>query len=102
MQIDGLIGHYDDVDTLYAEVLETKGATNQKIKAIEEMSELTKEIAKDLQGIGDTDHLLLELADVEILCEQLRLIYDQDGHATDDYKTKQLQRLADRLVNEEL
>ncbi|MDT3387233.1 MAG: hypothetical protein LIR46_05645 [Bacteroidota bacterium] len=51
------------------------GIQAQIIKAIEEMAELTKELCKD-GGVGDrVDLIAEEMADVEIMLEQLRYVY---------------------------
>ena len=54
----------------------TFGPNHQKRKAVEEMSELTKEIMKDMDGKGNLDHIAEEIADTEITLEQLKLIYN--------------------------
>jgi len=73
------------------------GAQNQTIKAVEEMAELTKELAKALIGQSDNDHIREEIADVEIMVEQLKMIYDNGSIAV--IKKAKLDRLAERLVN---
>lgn len=40
------------------------------------MAELTKEICKDFRGKGDRKHILEEMADVAIMFEQLRIMYN--------------------------
>ena len=57
------------------EAVYTFGASHQKKKAVEEMSELIKELMKDLDGKGNLDHIAEEMADVEITMAQLRYIY---------------------------
>ena len=58
----------------------------QLIIAIEEMSELTKEIAKDLRGKGKREHIIEEMADVQLILDELKEYYNisQD----DIYKVK--------------
>jgi len=73
------------------------GAQNQTIKAVEEMAELTKELAKALIGQSDNDHIREEIADVEIMVEQLKMIYDNGSIAV--IKKAKIDRLAERLVN---
>jgi len=58
----------------YQLAIDTFGAHHQKIKAIEEMAELSVELAKDANGIR-TNGLEQEIADVVIVLEQLKLIY---------------------------
>ena len=60
---------------VYFKILSNLGEKHQKIKAIEELNELGTEIAKDLNGQGDVEKIIDELADAWIMLEQLRLIY---------------------------
>jgi NTP pyrophosphatase (non-canonical NTP hydrolase) len=61
---------------LYMDAINTFGADLQKVVAIEECSELIKELTKALRGKGNFDNLSEEIADVEIMLEQIKLIYD--------------------------
>jgi NTP pyrophosphatase (non-canonical NTP hydrolase) len=81
---------------LYQRVMDKYGVDAQLTVVIEELSELAKEICKVKRCIGDLDHLAEEVADVEIMCEQLRYIYDLD-FAVDAWKKSKLMRLEDRL-----
>lgn len=62
--------------TTFEKAIETYGADLQKQVAIEEMSELTKEICKDFRGKGNREHILEEIVDVSIMLEQLQIMYD--------------------------
>ena len=53
--------------------VETYGVQSQMIIAVEEMSELTKEISKNIRGQDNLDHMAEEIADVEIIWSNLRL-----------------------------
>jgi len=73
------------------------GSINQKIKAIEEFSELTKELCKGINKIGKPNYDLIdEIADCEIMLEQIKMIYkchDQvEGH-----KETKIVRLFNRM-----
>ena len=72
----------------------TFGPAHQIEKAIEEMSELTKELVKYLIGEGDPEHIAEEMGDTEITLAQLRIIFDNDA-AVEAWKQKKLDRLAD-------
>lgn len=63
-----------DIDT-YIEAIKTFGALPQMVVAIEECSELQKEIAKIIRKKGNLTNLAEEIADVEIMLEQLKLIF---------------------------
>lgn len=52
------------------------GAEAQQIVAVEELSELTKEITKMLRGMGDKEHMTEEIADVLIIIENLQQIHN--------------------------
>ena len=51
------------------------GYGHQKEKAIEELGELSRALARDLQGEGDRANIAEEMADVYIMLAQLELIY---------------------------
>lgn len=78
---------------LYELALDKWGADAQLNVAIEELSELIKEICKMKRKIGYKDDLCEEIADVEIMCEQLRYIFSIDSEVN-DWKQYKLERLA--------
>lgn len=57
-------------------IIDTFSEDAQKLMAIEEMSELIKEICKDFRGNTNKDAIKEEIADVLVMIEQLRIIYD--------------------------
>lgn len=48
------------------------GETHQLLKAIEELSELQRELSRHLAGYGDREALISEMADVTICFDYLR------------------------------
>lgn len=72
------------------------GTTIQKAVAIEEMSELTKEICKDTRGMLNIEHISEEIADVEIMINQLKVIYCV-GEKTESYIKSKIKRLEERI-----
>jgi NTP pyrophosphatase (non-canonical NTP hydrolase) len=52
------------------------GSKPQIIKAIEEMAELSKELAKELNDNGNEDNIREEIADVLIMMEQMVFLFD--------------------------
>lgn len=68
------------------------GPNNQKRKMIEEMAELTKELAKEMIGEGVLEHITEEMGDVQILLDQLYLIYDNRNDVQESMD-KKLERL---------
>ena len=65
---------------------------------IEEMSELTKELCKELRNRGNVDHIAEELADVEITLAQIKLIYGID-ELVQQHKEFKLNRFANIMKN---
>lgn len=76
------------------------GEKNQLIKAIEEMSELQKELCKVVLNpnltIKPTDEIIDELADVEIMTAQLRHIFGI-SEQVDERKEFKIERLKKRI-----
>lgn len=91
----------NDRRTLYKDAINTFGREKQVIVAIEELSELQKELCKSLRHIGDADNLQEEIADVEIMLEQLRIIYDLSEIEINHWKETKLNRLHRRLYGEQ-
>lgn len=77
------------------------GVPAQLDMAVEEMSELTKEICKHKRGLGDKGHIAEEIADVEIMLEQLKLIFDRrvSVEAQVDSKLDRLQGRIKEAIN---
>jgi hypothetical protein len=83
----------------YAEAVRTYGKQSQIVLAMEEMSELTKELSKNLRGRNNTAALAEEIADVEIMLEQLKTIY-RNRALVDRVRAKKLIRLSDRITGD--
>lgn len=66
---------YEERKATYLAALEKWGTEAQAMMAIEEMSELTKEICKLHRGKDNLEALADEIADVTIMMEQLRLMF---------------------------
>ena len=67
---------YEERKLVYDDALKKYGMMMQATVAIEELSELQKEICKTIRGIGDRDHLAEEIADATIMIEQLRIFFN--------------------------
>ncbi len=87
-----------DYTLLYKKAILVFGAVNQQVVALEELSELQKEITKLMRGQGGYMNLAEEIADVEIVIEQLKILYGVK-HNVDQYKAFKNQRLLE-LINE--
>lgn len=84
-------------EKIYDEAIEFFGVTSQKIMVIEEMSELTKELCKELRNRGDIEHIADELADVEITLAQIKKIYNIH-QMVEEHKEYKLQRLENSII----
>ena len=88
--------NYEDRKKIYQAALRKWGVGLQTMMAVEEMSELTKEICKIKRGKMDLDALADEIADVTIMLEQLREIYGLNDAVCDHMDAKIL-RLQSRV-----
>lgn len=74
---------------------------NQQINImIEEMSELTKELCKHLRGLGNNLHICEEIADVSIILDQMKIVFDKN-HVIADIREQKLLRLEAMLKPDE-
>ena len=72
----------------------------QLIISIEEMSELQKEICKDLRGKGNREHIIEEMADVQLVLDELKEYYGISQEEV--YKVKRAKMLrTEKLYLEE-
>lgn len=76
------------------------GIENQKNQAVEEMSELIKEICKANRGMINTDNVAEEIADVEIMIDQLKIMYSL-GDSVDKFRKYKIKRLEYKIENNE-
>ena len=74
------------------------GFDMQQAIAIEEMSELTKELCKYKRGAENFKQIAEEIADVEIMLEQLKIMFNCKRDV-EVYREDKIKRLADRLNN---
>lgn len=88
-------------EQIYKASIRLWGEPSQVLMAIEEMSELIKELTKWInKRTNIKDKILEEMADVEIMLEQLRVIFDCDSYIN-EVKILKLQRLAELIVKAE-
>lgn len=92
----------DDYRKIYADAIAHYGAQNQMIVAIEELSEVQKEVCKYLRGQGNAGHLAEEIADATIMLEQLTIIFGIRSRVGEfvDQKTKRLKERMDKNSEE--
>lgn len=88
---------------VFSAAIHSNGGNAQIDVAVEEMAELTQALVKTKRYATDKDfdrfraNVIEEIADVEIMLEQLRIIFGAHEKEIDDAKTFKLKRLADRL-----
>lgn len=82
---------------IFREAIDYFGDTSQKIMVIEEMSELIKELCKELRDRGNTENIAEEIADVEITLAQIKMIYDIE-EAVEKQRDYKLNRFANRMI----
>jgi hypothetical protein len=85
-------------ELIYQRAIERWGINLQSLVAIEEMSELTKEISKAtrnsvLLNRQESMELIEEIADVEIMLEQLKWWIPTANKEVESYKKSKLKRL---------
>lgn len=85
---------YEERKAIYDVALGKWGQKMQAIVAIEEMSEVIKEITKLMRGELNREHLAEEIADATIMLEQLRNMFNINDSVSSwmDYKVAELQR----------
>lgn len=85
--------------------INTYGVENQIIKTVEELSELSQALCKFLsKPYTESDRTILdniyeEMADVEIMLEQCKMIFYESEDKINDYKKKKIKRLERRLMS---
>ena len=81
---------------LYRRALDAYGAEAQTRMVFEEMAELQKELCKNSRGQDNWRHIAEEIADVEIMLEQMMVLHDCESLVA-GYKKCKLDRLEERL-----
>ncbi len=85
------------VNPILKRALQTWGKEPQMLQVIEEMSELMKEILKNVNRKKDNiAELVEETADVEIMLEQLKICYDIEQQVA-EYKAAKVLKIEKNL-----
>jgi len=82
---------------IFRDAIDYFGDTSQKIMVTEEMSELIKELCKELRDRGNIENIAEEVADVEITLSQIKMIYDIE-EAVSKQRDYKLNRFANRMI----
>lgn len=94
--VGGGVPDTPDGDEICRAALETFGERAQMGMAVEEMSELVKELCKRLRGRDNLEAIAEEIADVQIMLRQLVILFDCK-EVVDKYRRYKLERLARRV-----
>ena len=81
---------------LYRRAIDTYGPDAQTRMVMEEMAELQKELCKNSRGADNLESIAEEIADVEIMLEQMMVLHDCESLVA-GYKKYKLDRLEERL-----
>jgi hypothetical protein len=87
--------------TTLEKAIETYGKDMQLNVAIEEFSELIKEICKHKRGEDNRENIIEEMADCYIMMEQLGVIFGIWFEEIEYKKVEKLERLEKRLAEQE-
>lgn len=100
----------ENTNHILAAAINHYGTDNQRIKVVEELSELIQAIAKVHSCSGNPidkelwtvlcNNLFEEIADVEIMLEQLKMMYNCFDEVS-EWKDKKIARLQKRLEGQE-
>jgi len=81
--------------------LQRWGIKTQYVKTAEECAELIKECMKAMEGAENLPKLAEEIADVEIMCMQMRVVLGANESMIDAFIFKKLSRLEQIIAAEE-
>lgn len=84
--------------TTLERAVEAYGKDMQLNVAIEELSELIKEICKHKRGSDNRGAIIEELADCYIMMEQIEIIFDISDEELAEMYVEKLNRLEKRLI----
>ena len=98
--VGGGVPDAPDGDEICRGALEAFGAEAQMVMAIEEMSELTKELCKHRRGRDNVEAIAEEIADVEIMLRQIVILFDC-AESVETFRRDKLERLAERIKEAE-
>lgn len=84
------------MNDIYKRAYNKWGKNAQILMIIEEMSELSTELCHVIRNRGDGFKVAEEVADVELMLEQIKYIFDIEK-SVEAYKEQKLRRLEERL-----
>ena len=87
---------YGEESQICKEAVKVFGKEQQTMMFIEECGELFQAISKHRRGFGSKDNIIEEIADVEIMLEQIKHIFKCHGEVN-KWKNKKIVRLCHRV-----
>lgn len=87
------------METIYQEVIRINGSKKQIGKAIEELTELSLVLQHFLDNKATEKEVITEIADVSIITDQLKLIFDPENNTVNKEIAYKLGRLDTNLKN---
>lgn len=94
-------GSEKEVIELYKKAIETYGKDHQLTVAVEELSELTKEICKFKRGADNRAEIIEEMADCYIMLQQLMIIFGIEAEEIENVKKQKIIRLQKTIGGKE-
>lgn len=88
-----------DMHRICHKAIELWGKNLQTMVCMEEMAELIQALSKNIRGARNEINIAEEIADVEIMLEQLKQMFNL-RYAVENYQTKKLKRLEKRIERE--
>lgn len=86
---------------IYNKMIEKYGQKNQMLIAVEECSELQKAILKFLRGRCNQIEIAEEMADVEIMLEQLKIMFN-NKEEIEYFKKQKIMRTSKLYLSKEI
>lgn len=96
----------ENMNAIEREAIAHYGPSRQLIKAVEELCELGQALSKHIAATGDEARrtalsaIYEEMADVEIMLDQLRILFPDAPDRVAWWKRQKLTRLFDRIMTE--
>lgn len=88
--------------SIMAEIISYYGHESQKMMLLEEMSELQKEICKDMRYDPDLEAITEEVGDVLIMLEQIQMMYHITETKLHEITNRKLHRQLRRMEHEKM
>lgn len=82
---------------VFSNVIDCYGVDAQIRIAEEELNELQKELFKWQRGKENRSHIVEEMADVSIVFDQLKMMFNVSDNELQNVRTTKVNRLVDRL-----